>query len=834
MKTRILWTAFVVLLTGVVLAGGAAGKGSPAPTSKVGPTDVTESVALAAKPAATRAANRTRTALRPVLHSHSRGVHSARPSRAPSSPAAVLYDQYNNAGISTDDITSQNFQAAFDQFDSETADDFVVPARQLWTVTTVDVQGDYSTAGPADSFNVVFYANNGTLPGIDVAARASMAYTNSGGSGGDFTITLSPAVTLGSGTYWVGVQANQDSSVAGQWFWRNRTVQANQGAAWRNPGNGFGTGCTSFTLKTTCIGAQGPDQVFKLSGNSSTWDPNHTGSLSGADPTITDPNGRIFRAEPPSTCATPHAFPGYAGGAATYHYHTHTIRNASASAACVTVNVDPRTTCNGSASFISVSAYLNSFNPANIQQNYLADIGGSPQTPKTFSFALPAGAKAVIVVSEVTANSGCAGYEVTTNEPTPAPAYAQTFDGVAAPALPAGWTATNAAGPAPTWTTSSSGLPAPPAYSAPNAAFVDDPNVVSDKQLLSPTFAIRTTSAQLSFRQNRDLESGYDGGVLEISIDGGAFQDITAAGGSFEARGYNGTISACCTNPLAGRSAWTGSSGGFDNTIVNLPAAAAGHSVRLRWRMGSDFSVSHAGWRIDSILLKDGQHVTVAKAGTGSGTVTSSPAGISCGATCSATYEIGSSVTLSPAAATGSTFAGWSGACSGTGACTVVANAAKSVTATFTLQRFALNVTKSGRGTVTSAPAGIACGATCSAAFNYGTSVVLTASPTSTTKFMGWSGDCSGTGTCTLSMTANHAATATFKAKCVVPKVVGKTLKKAKALIKKRHCRVGKITRKFSTKKKKGRVLKQSPKPGKKLAPSAKVKLIVGKGPKKK
>ena len=71
--------------------------------------------------------------------------------------------------------------------------------------------------------------------------------------------------------------------------------------------------------------------------------------------------------------------------------------------------------------------------------------------------------------------------------------------------------------------------------------------------------------------------------------------------------------------------------------------------------------------------------------GTGSGTVTSTPAGIDCGTDCSESYDYGTEVTLSAVAATGSTFAGWSGAnCSGTGSCVVTMDAAKSVTATFT------------------------------------------------------------------------------------------------------------------------------------------------------
>ncbi|WP_081713647.1 cellulase family glycosylhydrolase [Cystobacter fuscus] len=75
--------------------------------------------------------------------------------------------------------------------------------------------------------------------------------------------------------------------------------------------------------------------------------------------------------------------------------------------------------------------------------------------------------------------------------------------------------------------------------------------------------------------------------------------------------------------------------------------------------------------------------LTVTKSGAGGGTVTSSPSGIDCGSTCGANYSSGTSVTLSAAAASGSTFAGWSGACSGTGTCTVSMTAARSVTATF-------------------------------------------------------------------------------------------------------------------------------------------------------
>ena len=181
--------------------------------------------------------------------------------------------------------------------------------------------------------------------------------------------------------------------------------------------------------------------------------------------------------------------------------------------------------------------------------------------------------------------------------------FLENFDAVTPPALPLGWTAINAIDPdGILWQTSNSGLPSPPADSPPNAAWVNDPDMISDKYLDSPPDSIdQLESAALTFRNNYSLENGLDGGVLEISIDGGPFQDITAAGGSFLQGGYNGTISACCGNPLAGRNAWTGSSGGFIETDVDL-AGFGGHTIILRWRMGSDSSGSGEGWRVDSVM----------------------------------------------------------------------------------------------------------------------------------------------------------------------------------------------------------------------------------------
>ena len=183
--------------------------------------------------------------------------------------------------------------------------------------------------------------------------------------------------------------------------------------------------------------------------------------------------------------------------------------------------------------------------------------------------------------------------------------YHQYFDGNP-PALPPGWVATNPVNPDGIfWEISNSGGPQPPSVSG-NAAFINDPGSISDKLLDSPLLGQFMPPQQLSFENNYSLQSGFDGGVLEISITGvagDAFRDIITAGGSFISGGYNGTISTSSGSPIAGRMAWTGSSNGFMTTTVNLPGSVGIQTFKLRWRMASDNSTSGAGWRIDNVVI---------------------------------------------------------------------------------------------------------------------------------------------------------------------------------------------------------------------------------------
>ena len=191
---------------------------------------------------------------------------------------------------------------------------------------------------------------------------------------------------------------------------------------------------------------------------------------------------------------------------------------------------------------------------------------------------------------------------------TSAPTLTENFDGVTAPALPGGWTTARAGSGAnpPLWVTSTTSSDTPL-----NSAFSGGSTTPGENSLSSPITAIPNApgtgtnpGVRLSFKNNYNFEAGFDGGVLEISINGGPFQDILAAGGSFIEGGYNGTIGVT-DSVLTGRQAWTGSSGSFITTTVVLPPASYGQNAQLKWRTAFDTGTSPAGGglRIDTVSV---------------------------------------------------------------------------------------------------------------------------------------------------------------------------------------------------------------------------------------
>ncbi len=110
--------------------------------------------------------------------------------------------------------------------------------------------------------DVVFYDNAGTLPGTPMcsyAAETSLSDTS-------LDITLSAPCVLPMGRHWMQLQVNQDFVGNGQYFWTGRTVQALNPGVWRNPGDGFGSGCVTYMPVASCIANAGPDWTFALFG----------------------------------------------------------------------------------------------------------------------------------------------------------------------------------------------------------------------------------------------------------------------------------------------------------------------------------------------------------------------------------------------------------------------------------------------------------------------------------------------------------------------------------------------------------------------------------------
>lgn len=177
-----------------------------------------------------------------------------------------LYDQTDNG--SGNGAPDQDFEAAFDGYDSEGADDFEVTWPDGWVVQQVRTVGTQSTGGSATSVNVNFYPDSAGFPG----GTAQCSYSGvvpTAQVAGSFTIDLPSDCFLPAGFWWVAVQTTQTFGGGnGQHFWSNRTVQSNQGGVWRNPLDGFGSGCTDWDRMTTCGvgGGTNPDFLFVIAG----------------------------------------------------------------------------------------------------------------------------------------------------------------------------------------------------------------------------------------------------------------------------------------------------------------------------------------------------------------------------------------------------------------------------------------------------------------------------------------------------------------------------------------------------------------------------------------
>jgi uncharacterized repeat protein (TIGR01451 family) len=119
--------------------------------------------------------------------------------------------------------------------------------------------------------------------------------------------------------------------------------------------------------------------------------------------------------------------------------------------------------------------------------------------------------------------------------------------------------------------------------------------------LTSPSYTIPNAETQLSFWHNYNLENLYDGGVVEVSTDGGAnWIDLKD---KITQNGYTGLISGSYGSYLSGRQAFTGNNTTFAKTVVDLDSYR-NQTIKLRFLMAEDNSLSAPGWYVDDVLLK--------------------------------------------------------------------------------------------------------------------------------------------------------------------------------------------------------------------------------------
>jgi uncharacterized repeat protein (TIGR01451 family) len=222
-------------------------------------------------------------------------------------------------------------------------------------------------------------------------------------------------------------------------------------------------------------------------------------------------------------------------------------------------------------------------------QNYGTVAGGGGSVGRQFSFVANGACGASVTATfQLQDSRGNLGFVTFSYVLGTILTFTEAFDTVTPPAIPSGWTSAGS-GSSTGWRTRSDIRD-----SSPNSIFVNAPGSSSVSELTSPAFGVTAANSEFSFRHRYSTESCCDGGILQISINGGAFTEILQAGGSFLQGGYNG-------------SRWSGSSGGFITSRFAMPPSAIGQSVRLRWRLTTDTSVSGEGWYVDTVILNEAQ-----------------------------------------------------------------------------------------------------------------------------------------------------------------------------------------------------------------------------------
>ncbi len=180
-----------------------------------------------------------------------------------------ILPNYQNINAAGNGGPSQSFEPANAAFDCEMADDFVVPGTGNAEVCQITIQGTYTLA-PDPNGLVLFriYEDNAGLPDNELFFDFVTLSTADPGATGTITVNPvgGPALTAGE-KYWVSIQLDMDFDPFGQFFWSTATDGNDDPYVFQNPGDGFGTTCTSWASGMSCgiAGGTGPDLLMVVS-----------------------------------------------------------------------------------------------------------------------------------------------------------------------------------------------------------------------------------------------------------------------------------------------------------------------------------------------------------------------------------------------------------------------------------------------------------------------------------------------------------------------------------------------------------------------------------------
>jgi hypothetical protein len=189
---------------------------------------------------------------------------------AASAQGAVLFNQVPDGSFSVGTFPSFASNAAQS---NQAADDFTVPPGQIWVPSSADTFGAIQAGSGGATGNAWIYADAGALPGGQLFAQSGGALTGgdcSTSANCDPTFALANAPRLEPGRYWISLQIQ--GAYAWRWAVTPPELASGSPAVWQNPGDGFGTGCTTYTPLIDCDSfidpaTSGRDMMFRLNGD---------------------------------------------------------------------------------------------------------------------------------------------------------------------------------------------------------------------------------------------------------------------------------------------------------------------------------------------------------------------------------------------------------------------------------------------------------------------------------------------------------------------------------------------------------------------------------------